>query len=84
MYSLLTGAEEGKKFAKGLDFPNQELVDYWDFGYYSVTIAICYQTSDVTVTSPLMRRLTLVHAIMSFFFVTAIIGLVVSIVANLI
>lgn len=76
-------ADEGQKFAKGLEFPEQELVDYWDFIYYSVTIAICYQTSDVTITSAVMRRLTVVHSLVSFFFVTVTIGLVVSIVSNL-
>ena len=35
---------------KGLVFPgNQDAVDYWDFVYYSFTIAMCFQTSDVTI-----------------------------------
>jgi len=50
-------------------------VDYRDFVYYSFTIAMCYQTSDVTVTSPYMRRMTIFHAIVSYFFALAILGL---------
>ena len=50
--------------------------------YYSFTIAMCYQTSDVTVTSTRIRRVTLVHAIFSFLFVTAIIGFVVNVISN--
>jgi uncharacterized membrane protein len=70
-------------YKKGLEFPGGELVDYWDFMYYSFTIAMCYQTSDVSVSSAPMRRLTLIHSILSFIFVALVIGLVVNIVSNL-
>jgi uncharacterized membrane protein len=66
----------------GLEFPERATADFWDFMYYSFTIAMCYQTSDVTVTSVRIRRVTLVHAIYSFLFVTAIIGFVVNIISN--
>jgi uncharacterized membrane protein len=69
---------------KGLEFPNDELPDYWDFLYYSFTIAMSYSCSDVTVTNRLMRRVTLFHAVVSFFYVTAILGLVISMLSNLI
>jgi uncharacterized membrane protein len=68
----------------GLEFPHRETADFWDFMYYSFTIAMCYQTSDVTVTSVRIRRVTLVHAIFSFLFVSAIIGLVVNVISNVI
>ncbi len=61
-------------YQKGLEFPDGELVDYWAFMYYSFTIAMCYQTSDVTITGSLMRRMTLLHAIVSFAFVLVILG----------
>ncbi len=67
----------------GLEFPGGQLADYWDFMYYSFTIAMCYQTSDVSVSSAPMRRLTLVHSILSFIFVALIIGLLVNVVSNL-
>ncbi len=70
-------------YKKGLEFPGDKLVDYWDFMYYSFTIAMCFQTSDVNVTSTPMRRLTLVHSILSFIFVVLVIGLVVNVVSNL-
>lgn len=63
-------------YEKGLVFPgNDDFVDYWGFLYYSFTIAMCFQTSDVTVTSAYMRRLTLFHAIVSYLFAMAILGL---------
>ena len=67
----------------GLEFPGGKLVDYWDFMYYSFTIAMCYQTSDVSISNAPMRRLTLIHSILSFIFVALIIGLVVNVVSNL-
>jgi len=67
---------------KGLSFPNDEPPDYWDFLYYSFTIAMCFQTSDVTVSSRAMRRITLFHAVISFLYVTAILGLVINILSN--
>jgi uncharacterized membrane protein len=69
-------------FCKGLEFPDGELVDYWAFMYYSFTIAMCYQTSDVTVTGSLMRRMTLLHAIVSFAFVLVILGYTVNAIAT--
>jgi uncharacterized membrane protein len=74
---------DGKtSYQTGLEFPERPTADFWDFMYYSFTIAMCYQTSDVTVTSTRIRRVTLVHSIFSFLFVTAIIGFVVNIISN--
>ena len=83
-YDETDDASNGR-FKKGLQFPgDKDLVDYWDFMYYSFTIAMCYQTSDVSVISPAMRRLTLVHSIVSFFFVLVGLGLMVNIISNFI
>jgi uncharacterized membrane protein len=67
----------------GLEFANHPNAGYWDFMYYSFTIAMCFATSDVVVTTTAMRRVTLLHAIFSFFFVAAIIGFVVNILSSL-
>jgi len=71
------------RYKGGLEFPGDTPVDYWDFMYYSFTIAMCYQTADVSISSAPMRRLTLVHTILSFIFVALVIGLVVNVVSNL-
>jgi len=78
------GESEPANYVGGLDFPNSGLADYWDFLYYSFTIAMCYQTSDISVTSVVMRRVTLAHAIISFIYVSSIIGLVVNLVSNVV
>jgi uncharacterized membrane protein len=43
---------------------------------------MCYQTSDITITSVRIRRGTLLHAIISFLLVSAIIGFVVNVISN--
>ncbi len=71
-------------YDEGMEMPRRKMPDYWDFMYYSFTIAMCYQTSDVTITGAKVRRITLMHAIFSFLYVVAIIGLVVNILGNVI
>lgn len=71
-------------YDEGIEMPGRATPDYWDFMYYSFTIAMCYQTSDVTITGAKLRRATLLHAIFSFLYVVAIIGLVVNILGNVI
>jgi uncharacterized membrane protein len=68
---------------KGLQYPTDDPPDYWDFLYFSFTIAMCAQTSDVSVTTAPMRRLALVHSFVSFIFYTVILGLVLNGVSTL-
>lgn len=67
-----------------LKFPNDPRPDYWDFLYFSFTIAVAAQTSDVTVTSKKMRKVVLFQSILSFIFNVAIIGLSINIAAGFI
>ena len=68
--------------AGGLEFQERGQPDYWDFAYFSFTIGMTSQTSDVAVTSRQMRRLTLIHGILSFFFNTAVLAMAINIVAS--
>jgi uncharacterized membrane protein len=58
------------------------LPDYWDFLYFSFVIGMTCQVSDVQVTSRAMRRMTLLHGVLSFFFNTVILALSVSLLAG--
>ncbi len=69
------GTDENDKIRGGLDFPDEDEPDYLDFAYFSFVIGMCAQTSDVAVQSAGLRRLCLVHSVISFFFNVAIIGL---------
>jgi uncharacterized membrane protein len=64
--------------------PPEQQPDYWDFLYFSFTIAVAAQTSDVCVRSRAMRKLVLAQSVLSFFFNLAILGLSVNIGASLI
>lgn len=59
----------------GLDFPGKRAPDDLDFAYFAFTIGMCYQTSDVTVSSYTIRRTVLLHSIISFAYNTAILAL---------
>ncbi|MCC8405748.1 DUF1345 domain-containing protein [Paraburkholderia sp. MMS20-SJTN17] len=67
-----------------LKFPDHHLLpNYWDFMYYSFTIAVASQTSDVVLRSRDIRRATLAQSILSFYFNVAVLGLCVNIAAGL-
>jgi uncharacterized membrane protein len=67
---------------RGLAFPGKERPDYLDFAYFAFVIAMTAQVSDVQVTTHRMRRLVLIHGIVSFGFYTVILALAVNIVAS--
>jgi uncharacterized membrane protein len=68
-----------------LRFPDQLVEpDYWDFLYFSFTIAVAFQTSDVSVMTRSMRKLVLGHSVLAFFFNLLILGLSINLAAGLI
>ena len=67
----------------GLIFPGDEDPDYWDFLYYSLVVAMTAQVSDVQISSKTIRRLTMVHGVISFFFNVAVLALGINIVSSL-
>lgn len=50
----------------------------WDFLYYSFVVGMTAQVSDVQITETKMRRATLGHAIISFFYNTVLIAMAVN------
>ncbi|MGI8568954.1 MAG: DUF1345 domain-containing protein [Methylocella sp.] len=68
----------------GLIFPGTEDPDYYDFLYFSYVIGVACQTADVAISSPAMRRVTLVHCVLAFFFNSAVLALTINIAAGLI
>lgn len=73
-----------EQIAGGLDFPSDRQPDFWDFLYFSFVIGMTSQVSDVQTTSREMRRLALLHGILSFFFNTTILAMSINIIASLI
>jgi len=75
--------EHGPQSIRGLDFPHTKEPGIWDFLYYAFTVAMTAQTSDTNVLDTKMRRATLGHSIVSFFYYTAIIAMAVNAVVNI-
>jgi uncharacterized membrane protein len=67
----------------GLIFPGNEMPDYWDFMYYSLVVAMTAQVSDVQISSKTIRRLTMLHGVVSFFFNVAVLALTINVVSSL-
>lgn len=67
----------------GLDFPEENQPDYLDFAYFSFVIGMTGQVSDVSITARPIRRLALLHGIISFGFNTVIVALTISTMASL-
>lgn len=64
--------------AAGLEFPGQQPPDYLDFAYFSFVLGMTAQTADVSISGRYMRRLALLHGLVSFGFNTAVVALIIS------
>ncbi|MEG3089063.1 DUF1345 domain-containing protein [Sphingomonas sp. PB4P5] len=62
-----TDDEKGKD-TSGIDVPETNEPDYWDFVYFSFTLGMTFQTSDVEITSRHIRRTTIGHCLAAFVF----------------
>lgn len=52
----------------GLDIPHANVPDYWDFLYFSFTLGMTFQTSDVAITAGHIRRVVLGQSLAAFLF----------------
>ncbi|MDX6010483.1 DUF1345 domain-containing protein [Cupriavidus necator] len=52
----------------GLQVPGVKDPSYWDFLYFSFTLGMTFQTSDVTIAGAHMRRVVLGHCVAAFLF----------------
>jgi uncharacterized membrane protein len=73
----------GPRARRGLDFPGTKEPGGSDFVYFSYVIGMTAQTSDVAVTTSAMRRINILHAIVSFFFNTVLVAAAVNLAVSL-
>ena len=66
----------------GAGFHGQKSPDYLDFLYLSLVVGTTAQTSDINITSRETRRTAMLHGLLSFFFNTMVIALVVNLTAQ--
>ena len=66
-----------------LKFPDTPMPAFWDFAYFSFTIAAACQTADVATLSAGIRRIVLGHTLISFLFNASILGFAINVTAGL-
>ena len=67
-----------------LAFPQTKLPEFWDFVYFSFTIAVACQTADVSTNTAAIRKTVIGHAIVSFIFNASILGFAINVSAGLV
>ena len=75
--------EDKSTHAGGLNFPGDKNPDYFDFAYFAFVLGMTFQVSDVQVLSKRIRRLSLIHALLSFLFNTFFVAITINIIAGL-
>lgn len=79
----VAGADGGLTLQGGLSFPETAEPCGYDFLYFSFIIGMTAQTSDVTITTTSLRRINLLHSLLSFFFNTILVAAAVNAVVSL-
>jgi len=64
-------------------FPKTPLPIFWDFAYFSFTIAAACQTADVATADVGVRKVVVVHTLISFLFNASILGFAINVTAGL-
>jgi len=67
----------------GIDFHDGREPDYGDFAYVAFTLGMTFQVSDTDLSSKPIRRAALRHALLSYVFGTAVLAMMVNVVAGL-
>ena len=75
--------KDSGKHAEGLEFPGEKKPDYVDFAYFSFVVGMTFQVSDTAVHSRMIRRLVLLHGLISFGLNTFVVALTINLIAGL-
>lgn len=78
MFYTWDGEDAALRFSDGEQNP-----DYWDFLYFSFTLCVAVQTSDVGVATRSLRKVVLAQCLIGFLFNTSILGFSINIAAGL-
>jgi uncharacterized membrane protein len=73
-----------EKAERPLSFPGTEMPAFWDFAYFSFTIAAACQTADVLTMRTAIRKVVIAHELISFVFNASILGFAINVTAGLI
>jgi uncharacterized membrane protein len=73
-----------EKNDRPLAFPQTDMPVFWDFAYFSFTIAAACQTADIITTRTSIRKVVIAHEVISFLFNASILGFAINVTAGLI
>jgi uncharacterized membrane protein len=73
-----------KEEDRPLHFPGTPMPVFWDFAYFSFTIAAACQTADVSTKNAGVRKAVIAHTVVSFLFNASILGFAINVTAGLI
>ncbi len=73
-----------KEDDRPLHFPQTPMPVFWDFAYFSFTIAAACQTADVSTTHAGIRKIVVAHTLISFLFNASILGFAINVTAGFI
>ena len=79
---LFYTADDGGKDCAGLKFPGTKEPLMADFVYFAFTLGVAVQTSDVSVTSPHIRKVVTAHSVAGFFFNLGVLALTINILGS--
>jgi len=65
--------------AGGLNFPDTVTPTYGDFAYFGFTLGMTFQTSDIEIASPALRRIVLLHSFGAFLFNIGVIAFAINV-----
>jgi uncharacterized membrane protein len=66
----------------GIDFPETDEPNYWDFVYFSFCLGMTFQTSDVDITSGRIRRVVTFHCLAAFIFNLGVIAFTINVLGS--
>jgi uncharacterized membrane protein len=76
--------DDGAGVEFGDDATPAQPPDYRDFAYLAFTVGMCYQVSDQTIRTKQLRRVVLIHSVVSYAFGVVIIASTINVLAGFI
>jgi uncharacterized membrane protein len=79
---LFYSGADGGRDSGGLRFPNTKEPVLADFIYFSYTLGVAVQTSDVEITQRRIRNVVTVHCVVGFFFNLGVLALTINVIGQ--
>ena len=83
LYYDQTNGEGSPRDIGGLQFPGDAEPVFSDFCYFSFVIGMTCQVSDVAVAAPVLRRVVLLHGVLSFVFNLGVLAMTINVLAGI-